>query len=298
MKVVPQNERQGFSVFRILSNNFGAELTNKLNTSSEIHQPRDTDTQLVRPCGRSQPGASFSRESKPIMTRDLREPGLIMREVLQSRWRGALIDGMAVLAGILIAFAIDAWWETRSGRAREHAYLAALSSELAQATEALRQSKALLERERDRSLAAATILSSATANALPTDSVRALTGVGPWVLFTPPRTALDDVIRSGGLVLIRSDSVRRALAGYEQAITRDLSEQERLIEIWTVHLAPYRYRYGSMHPDYKIDRDAFVRNRYYANLVMARATRMRAVLSAHDTVNANIGRLRSLLENR
>jgi len=228
-----------------------------------------------------------------------------MREVIQNRWRSALIEGAAVLAGILIAFAIDAWWDARSDRVREQAYLAALSGELTQASEALQRNKALLERQRDRSVAATTILSSATANALPTDSVRALTGVGPWVLFTPPRTALDDLIHSGGLVLIRSDSVRRALAGYEQAITRDMSEQERLVEIWTVHLAPYRYRYGTLQsmdvaPEsrYGIDREAFVRNRYYANLVMARTTRMRSVSASHDTVISHINRLRSLLKSR
>jgi hypothetical protein len=46
------------------------------------------------------------------------------------RWRSALLEGVAVLLGILIAFGIQAWWDVRRDQAEQRAYLKAMHTEL------------------------------------------------------------------------------------------------------------------------------------------------------------------------
>lgn len=43
--------------------------------------------------------------------------------LLPGAWKRALLDGLAVLAAILLAFGIDAWWDSRNDaiRGRERA---------------------------------------------------------------------------------------------------------------------------------------------------------------------------------
>ena len=230
-----------------------------------------------------------------------------MREVIRTRWRSALLDGVAVLMGILIAFGIDPWRDMRSERARERAYLEALRSELSHARAAIQENKATLEQEFQRSGVTATVLSAPSSASISSDSIRAVIHFGPTRLFTPPRAALDDLIHSGGLVLIRSDSARRALASYEQALARDFHEQERLTDIWMSHLGPYRYQHGSMQKladsfgvatvSPEINRAAYVGNRHYINLILARMIRIRDVTTAHDSLTTHINRLLPLLKD-
>lgn len=233
-----------------------------------------------------------------------------MPEAIRTRWRSALLEGVGVLIGILIAFGIDAWWDARGERQRERTYLKSLRAELAHARRAIQDNKAALLQEIRISTTRATLLSAPSAASFSSDSVYNLTrGVSsPIPIFTPPRAVLDDMIYSGGIVLIRSDSLRRALASYEQALARDLREQEKLDNIFLMHIAPYRYRYGSMQgvADFhgmgdlaiQIDPTAFARNRMFVNLVLARTVRLRDVTEAHDSVIVWIDRIAPLLNDR
>ena len=48
----------------------------------------------------------------------------------ESLWRHPLLEGLAVLVAILIAFGLEAWWQERSERVAERVNLEALSGEL------------------------------------------------------------------------------------------------------------------------------------------------------------------------
>ncbi len=45
-------------------------------------------------------------------------------------WNRILVEGVAIVASILIAFAIDAWWDLRGQEEEAQAYLTALETEL------------------------------------------------------------------------------------------------------------------------------------------------------------------------
>ena len=79
----------------------------------------------TRPLVRGQPERQNRETSgKPSPTR------VEGNVAVETRWRAAFVQGVAVLLGILVAFAIDAAWESRSDRLATAAYLESLNSEL------------------------------------------------------------------------------------------------------------------------------------------------------------------------
>lgn len=205
-------------------------------------------------------------------------------------WRHALLSGLGALLGILLAFGIDAWWDDRTDQQREAAYLDALRSELVETR------KNLTEHMRSRSEAIAVMkhyvetVSAADPRTGSMDTITVmLTHITPYFDFAPQRAALDDLIGSGGLQLIRSESLRRALAEYEQALVLDRSTQNELITLFRTQMSPYLIAHANwpattrlnprVDPDIKpgnvdfpfvADVEAFYGNRTYANLLMIR----------------------------
>lgn len=126
--------------------------------------------------------------------------------------------------------------------------------------------------------------------------------LGPYRDFVPRRAALDDLLSSGGLQLIRSDSLRRTLAAYEQALSLDRAAQDGATTLWRTQLSPYDVAHASLHSmlpyfDYDAgelakfgelpfdpDPEAFYGNRTYANLLMSRFYRDESVDDAHQRV--------------
>jgi len=236
----------------------------------------------------------------------------------QIPWLRVFVEGVVIVGSILLAFGIEAWWDGRQEREEEQAILTALRSELADARQGFEDQLELLDE--DMRLAATTLeaLSNAQVGELPTDSVRELaTTLGPSFAFQPPRAALNDLLNGGGIVLIQSDTLRRAIAAYEQILALDADDQELLVDLWLNHMAPYRYEHGVM-PDpelapqregvaeainditdllvearrFDADEAAFVGSRAYSNLLWARVFRVGDVRSRHLAV---IGRIDALL---
>ncbi len=228
---------------------------------------------------------------------------------LSVNWRTVLAEGLAVLGGVLAAFAIDAWWDGRQDSRQRDQYIEALRVELVDTRREvvghLDRMTASMEAARDLlSLVAAP--SSATASA---DSVTTLLGLlGPLVDFAPRRAAFDDLINSGGLQLIESDSLRRALAAYERAWAEDLGAQEEFDEFWRIENSPFNNAHanlGAIAPEgrvaddisvadlrFEMDRDAFL-GRTYANLLMHRLFLSERIRQRHHVV---LDRIDSILE--
>lgn len=115
------------------------------------------------------------------------------------------------------------------------------------------------------------------------------------------------------MTLIRSDTLRRAIANYEQMLARDVESQKQLEDLWLNRIAPYRYEHGvmtqpqvpgimrdAMGPDADIrfeglefdaDDIAYVGNRLYANLLVARLLRDELVKETHASVIESIDAL-------
>lgn len=136
------------------------------------------------------------------------------------RWKAvarALGEIAVVTAGILIAFALDAWWDNRATAEQEQVHLRALASDLQQNVAAL---KTLLESEEGVMSSSQELLRLARAQQPPaTASLQELfASVFNSGRYEPVMGAYEALVNSGGLTLIRDESLRAALAEFAAKI--------------------------------------------------------------------------------
>ena len=130
------------------------------------------------------------------------------------RWFAAEI--LIVVAGVLIALALNAWWGNRQDAAREQSYLRQLAADL-QETERLMQDTDALLGPSDR---AGTLLVHAFYLPDPpsSDSLATLLWTTNLIRQTlPVLSTAEALVATGDLGLIRDDSLRSAITGYLDA---------------------------------------------------------------------------------
>ena len=130
-----------------------------------------------------------------------------------SRWRLAA-EGVVIVASILLAFGIDAWWSSTQDRAREAAYLSLVASDLR---------STLANNERFGTIADS-VVDPATANLVRAYYMQDLPEADSlleWMdlahasmVVQPTLGTIEGLVGSGDLVLIRSDSLKAALRQY------------------------------------------------------------------------------------
>lgn len=219
------------------------------------------------------------------------------------RWRAALVEGFAVLAGVLLAFGINAWWEGHQDRARELAHLRALRIELLATRDALAAHTDHLTEDMGLVRHYMSAVVDGDPSALPTDTIDTMIRrFGPFRVFAPPRAAFDDLINSGGYRLVRSDSLRRALTAFEQSVARDREAQDEVRTFWWNEMRPYNTRNanltrifpgGRIADDLTVPtmpvstrRDAYAGNRTYASLITTRAILEMLVRNRHRQMDS------------
>lgn len=142
-----------------------------------------------------------------------------------TRW--FVVEGATIVLSILLALLLEAMWNYRGDRVREREYLAGLRQEFGASARELAQD----DEVRGVILARVERLLEASRNPAvppPRDSLGAWTASTlNYRFYTPAHSVLEDLISSGSLGLIRSDSIRRLLLGYEQARERLAVAEER-----------------------------------------------------------------------
>lgn len=151
------------------------------------------------------------------------------------RWFAAEIT--IVVVGVLIALALNSWWQTRQEAQAEQRLLIALLDEFSANQGRLTEILAFHE---DLKATARTLL-AVSANLpgdLTADSVDALlANVTWWASYTTlESTVLDAAVQDGRLGLIRTDSLRRLLTGWrsevESAAAQSKQEYSHYADAW------------------------------------------------------------------
>ena len=140
-----------------------------------------------------------------------------MTEFRVDYWKRISVEATAIVASILLAFAIDAWWDDRRDRIHEQSYLVSLRQEIAESLELAAQG---IDR-RERAISAhVQLVAQVQGAARATDSelYELISYVSLPIGYIPPRSVFNDIVASGGTVLIRSDELRFALAEFEQGL--------------------------------------------------------------------------------
>lgn len=127
-------------------------------------------------------------------------------------WARALTEGVAIIVSILLAFAIQAWWEDLGQRRAEQAYLLQLRADLgravAQLTEAAEREEAVVQS------VTMVIAASRQPEPPPNDSLVVWLGaIGNYNSGVPTLTTAQGLLGSDALRTIRSQEVRDGLIG-------------------------------------------------------------------------------------
>jgi hypothetical protein len=141
--------------------------------------------------------------------------------------RSALvIEGIVIVASILLAFGIDAWWDERRAELEAREYIAQLKVDFQANAARLADIRSIHEAALDASyeiLARAGV--AGVSQSSETTAALILLSVRSWT-YDPVLGGISSLIQSGNLGLLRNDALRVAVAGWPD-IARDLSDDER-----------------------------------------------------------------------
>lgn len=139
-----------------------------------------------------------------------------MKQAQEIPWTRILVEAAAIVASILLAFAIDAWWQNRTERLVEAQYLQALREDLLTSLELLDEAEAAQQQQ----VAYLESLLSTNAGTPYSDELRRWIDDGLFNVGTyqPQISALYDLEASGQTQIIQDQGVRRVLASVRQRI--------------------------------------------------------------------------------
>jgi hypothetical protein len=155
----------------------------------------------------------------------------------QLPWKRLVAEVVAIVFGILLAFAIDAWWQDRADRQVEAQYLRALRDDLDASLSLLDAADASQQLQTEY---LESLLRIDEIDPEPED-VRLWLREGVFVIGTyqPQLSSLRDLESSGQSQLIRDLALRSALASVAQTVDRLRNVQDDIIESQQSLLDPY-----------------------------------------------------------
>jgi hypothetical protein len=130
-------------------------------------------------------------------------------------WLRVLAEGVIIVGSILLAFGIDAGWDARQERELERSYIARIAADLRATQAGIDDNAVHYSRLLAHAGAALPILEGGAT--IPDDTLGFLSSVLQATRITSPivaRSAYDDLISTGNLRLIRSDTLRHELSRF------------------------------------------------------------------------------------
>ena len=174
-----------------------------------------------------------------------------MNQIQKVPWKRISVEAVAIVASILLAFAIDAWWEDRKEVDLERRLLTALLVEFEQNGEMLRQAREEYER---RYLDAVRILEFMGGEPAEIDEAEFERLVGSLLwrrTFHLESGVHDGLLASGELSLIRDEALRNRLAAWPSYVAEWSEEEDAVFsfvnEVLFPHLSGW-FRFRNTYP--------------------------------------------------
>jgi len=223
----------------------------------------------------------------------------------EQRWAGLAREVVLIVSSILLAFAINAWWEGRGERAREREALEALAEDFAAADSILAMRVLAID---SGAVAAQAIIDlvGPHADVRQADSLAELI---PRIIrrptFEPPMGTLQALLGSGELRLIRNPRLKAVLASFPSELEGMRQTQGFGSEVVFTMLLPYlnaripMLQYGLMargDSDFRGDPAGLLRSLEFENLAQNRLMGLRFSLRAAAVVGERITAIRGLLQ--
>lgn len=161
-----------------------------------------------------------------------------MTALSRDRWLLLGAEGTAIIVSILLAFAIDAWWDERGERRQEAALMHGLHADFQASQAHLERWLAGNRAVEDASSELLDQLRMADRGAPVSVNGRLFLGVLSSPTYSPTDATLGAALSSGKIELLGSLELRKELAAWEQLLA-DTSEDEVMIrQILTQRLIP------------------------------------------------------------
>jgi hypothetical protein len=160
-----------------------------------------------------------------------------MNNLREVPWKRLLVEGAAIVASILLAFAIDAWWEDRSDQIRLNEFLWQVRADTLDNQRRLTEA---LQLERGQLGAVEKILAALRSpKPMTLESAREWTQVEPGFLwFSDPRLlegAINALVATGEINLVENTRVKTSLINYLGQLKADWNEFDRNVSQYLTH---------------------------------------------------------------
>ena len=176
-----------------------------------------------------------------------------MAETQKIPWKRLSVEAAAIVVSILLAFAIDAWWDERQERAEEREVLESLYAEF----EANRDEVASVISFHDREIRSIETLMELRQNeilALPAETVAEMLGsLAIARTFDAVRGSVDALHGSGKLGILRDRELREALTTFvnvvDDAVEDAIYLGQSSIKVWNEIVrngGPWRTKFGDV----------------------------------------------------
>ena len=216
-----------------------------------------------------------------------------------------------IVASILLAFGIEAWWAQRLERADETEALSRLDVEFAQVDSVMREWRQNHQAVLSASEELLAHVGPDGSTSIDTDRIGALLSV---VVFTwtldPPSGVLSSLLASGQLSLIQNEELRAALASWDSLLDDLRGDEQLAFQLVTEQLGPYLDRrvslraveslgdgYSSGTSDFPSGFRDVLADREFENLLHGRAGNTYWILASYDQALDALTRIRSILRH-
>ena len=237
-----------------------------------------------------------------------------MNQIQGIPWKRIAVEALAIIASILLAFAIDAWWDDRRDRIAEQNYLGSLRQEI---VESINLAIDNIERRKDTIAAHEALIQQiqGATRASESELYELISYASLPIQYIPPRSVFNDIVASGATLLIRSDELRLALAEFDQGIRWLERVDDSSWSVWENRLQPLlegrvprveRLRQGlrnSLRDDvpfgeslHKPDFDGVLADPRFEDMLAERWLRLQNGLNALKGVNAMAERIVGLID--
>lgn len=168
----------------------------------------------------------------------------ILARLRKLPWGVLGLEFIVVVLGILGALAVDSWWANQADRQTETAYLIRLRRDLERTRGAFEED---LEAHRGNAAAIRTALEELQTEPDP-DGIEAvvdgLRHADALDVSYPFHTTYEELVATGNLALISSDSLRQALGAYDREVRENLDWDEWLEDLWLTAVSPDLYNHA------------------------------------------------------
>ena len=143
-------------------------------------------------------------------------------------WKRILAEGSAIVASILLAFAIDAWWDERASDERRALLIGGLAADFAASQAHLEDWQGGVRRQHAYRAELLEAIKDGDIGQVITVPMQIIVGVMSAPTYSPTDSTLQAALAAGGLNLIEEDALIARLSSWRQFLA-DTAEDELLV---------------------------------------------------------------------